>query len=66
MSEQRFTFLDVFVWSILWEMYVESLGGKLDVDLVNWKYNKDTETLHLNATLVPPVTLDCIKLKLVV
>jgi hypothetical protein len=64
--ERRITFLHVLIWALFWECQVKALGGKLDVDLVNWVFDEETETLHLNATLQPPPVLDHIKVTLVV
>ena len=66
MARRYFTIWDILVMAISWEMYVESLGGKLDVKLDTLRVDPETGTGYVDAVLSPPMTLNHIKVDIVV
>jgi len=63
---KRISIWDMLVWAIAAEAYVESLGGRLDVDLASIRYDSATETASIDAKLSPPVVCDHIKVDITI
>lgn len=63
---RHFTIWDILVMAISWEMYVESLGGKLDVKLDTLRVDPRTETGYIDAVLSPPAVCNHIKVDFVI
>lgn len=63
---RRISVWDVLVWVVYAEAYVESLGGKLEVDLESITVDPKTETGYIDMKLVPPTTLNFIKVDLTI